>query len=225
MADIHLQCPHCKQHLKASTKIAGTGTKCPKCGRQLRVPSGRSSPAHKAREASRPRTTSQRGPCRAEDRPGGGGGDLLFLTCPKCGARNKAGRPRCANCKGVITPGLLSLVALTGTIFSCAVLTCLVLALVFLDDGRWWCYLLIPCCILTTSVFVALSFGRRWAWIGVQVVYGLGTLPAVFYVVHNVLLEASRDLASTVVICVGLLIQSLFWAYLYTEKVLEYCSA
>lgn len=99
---IKLKCS-CGQVLSIPDKMAGKTGKCPKCKKEIKVPTPKQKAAHKQKAAPKPQSAGVAGGAQA-----GGGLDSLFEeagltqktgpTCPQCMAEVKPGTVLCTSC-------------------------------------------------------------------------------------------------------------------------------
>ena len=220
MSDIHFQCPVCGQSLDAPPDMSGEEIECPSCQRPIFVPKIQASPPQ-GRKRIVVHHKAQTAPSRLTSRPNTTGSEL---TCPKCSARNKPGTRHCVECKKSLMPGFLSFMALMATAVG---LGWTVFLFMFAFDSESWSeptYIIqIPQALVLLVVGFGLNFGRFWAWLLLQLLYGLNIVVQLIKMAQAIF--STNPLPGLIQGIGGILIISLFWCYLRSARVKAYCSA
>jgi sulfatase modifying factor 1 len=137
----------------------------------------------------------------------------LPVECPKCGEGHNPGTLWCAKCSTCLRPIFLGVMTLIGPIF----LT--LLAIVSLVQVAERPIGLAAFCIDVVGIIMLLGLraGRYWAWIGIQVLWGIviGTSAIEAVVINPVLLTRAAVRALIIV---------LLWTYIQTDRVIVFCS-
>jgi len=144
---------------------------------------------------------------------------LPTLKCPKCGEGSPAGATRCTSCKASLLP--LPLAVLT---------TLALLSIPTIGFGAGMgvreeprLALVVAWAVAGMVIVFGLRYGRFWAWIAIQVLWALDIAMTVSGAI--VLEIDARRVPLVIAAVLGVaIIHILFWVYLYTPRVRQYCS-
>lgn len=135
-----------------------------------------------------------------------------IVLCPKCKTSNNPGVIRCTNCKTCLRPTFLAVVT-----FLCPIaLVLLAIASLAQIEQNPAALLVFFINVAGIVILIGLRYGRYWAWVGIQVLWGINIAFSAIeaLVIHPALLI--RTAVQTLIII-------LLWMYIHSERVRAFC--
>ena len=143
------------------------------------------------------------------------------LTCRHCGRLVSRASVRCAECRRRLRPVFLGFFTLAGPV----VLFLLTPKLLEQYRDTYSVYMLsIGWYAAGALILMGLRYGHFWAWVGIQIVWGIAVVLAAVSAVGLRAYKGEVALAFLVPILIQVLVTIYLWTYIYRPRVRDFCS-
>lgn len=152
--------------------------------------------------------------------------DGAEISCPRCGDGNLPGTSRCRKCGANLRPLFLAIMisfgVLVGSVFFIVVLIKLATGAL---SPEWTLpeWLGFASFSLVLALFVGLWYGRYWAWVGIQIVWGFRVLLMLTRMVRAVINQVPLGRLGWPAVSAG--VGVLLLVYVRKPYVRTFCSA